>query len=111
MQAYKAYYDEGKFIPVEPVKIPKGSQAIVTVLDLPIKKVQESEETSEEKIQSRLECLNELKIMITESMQEDAEMREEWLNRLKQARKLTKNEPLLDIPSRQPVGIPHELID
>jgi len=36
MQAYKVYYDEGKFIPFEPVAIKKGSQAIVTVLDAPV---------------------------------------------------------------------------
>ena len=36
MQAIKAYYDEGKFIPFEPVRIPKGSHAIVTILDFPI---------------------------------------------------------------------------
>ena len=36
MQAYRAYFDEGKFIPFEPVKISKGSQAIVTVLDFPV---------------------------------------------------------------------------
>jgi len=36
MQAYRAYFDEGKFVPVEPVRIEEGSQAIVTVLDFPI---------------------------------------------------------------------------
>ena len=36
MQAIKAYYDEGKFIPYEPVKIPRGSHVIVTILDFPI---------------------------------------------------------------------------
>ena len=36
MQAYRAYFDEGKFIPLEPVEIINGSQAIVTVLDFPI---------------------------------------------------------------------------
>ena len=35
MQAYRVYYDEGKFIPFEPVEIKKGSQAIVTILDFP----------------------------------------------------------------------------
>jgi len=37
MQAVKAYYDEGKFIPFHPIKIPKGSHAIITILDFPIK--------------------------------------------------------------------------
>ena len=39
MQAYRAYYDEGKFVTFDPVKIPKGSQAIVTVLDFPLDEV------------------------------------------------------------------------
>jgi len=37
MQAVKAYYDDGKFIPLEPIKVAKGSQAIVTILDFPIR--------------------------------------------------------------------------
>ena len=36
MQAYKAYYDEGKFILFDHAEIQKGSQAIITVLDFPI---------------------------------------------------------------------------
>jgi len=35
MQTFKAYYENGRFIPVESIKIPNGSRAIVTVLDLP----------------------------------------------------------------------------
>ena len=33
MQAIKAYYNEGTFIPFEPVMIPQGSHAIITILD------------------------------------------------------------------------------
>jgi predicted DNA-binding antitoxin AbrB/MazE fold protein len=33
MQAYRAYYDGGRFVPLEAVEIPEGSQAIITVLD------------------------------------------------------------------------------
>ena len=33
MQAYKAYYERGRFIPFVEIEIPEGSQAIVTVLD------------------------------------------------------------------------------
>jgi predicted DNA-binding antitoxin AbrB/MazE fold protein len=36
MQAVKAYYNEGMFVPFEPVAIPKGSHAIVTILDFAI---------------------------------------------------------------------------
>ena len=33
VKAYRAYYDDGLFIPYEQVTIPKGCQVIVTVLD------------------------------------------------------------------------------
>ena len=33
LKAYRAYYDDGLFIPYEPVAIPKGCQVVVTVLD------------------------------------------------------------------------------
>ena len=33
MQAYRAYYEDGRFIPLDMPEIPKGSQAIITVLD------------------------------------------------------------------------------
>ena len=36
MQAVKAYFDEGKFVPFKPVAIPQGSHAIITILDFPI---------------------------------------------------------------------------
>ena len=42
MQAYKAYYEKGLFIPVEVPKIPDRSQAIVTVLDLPTMNVEKN---------------------------------------------------------------------
>ena len=44
MQAVKAYYDEGAFIPFEPVTIPKGSHAIVTILDFVINQSQDIDE-------------------------------------------------------------------
>lgn len=36
MQAVKAYYNEGNFVPFQPIKAKKGSHAIVTILDFPI---------------------------------------------------------------------------
>ena len=35
MLACRAYYTEGRFVPLDPLDIPEGSQAIVAVLDLP----------------------------------------------------------------------------
>jgi len=33
MQAYRAYFEAGRFVPLIKVEIPEGSQAIVTVLE------------------------------------------------------------------------------
>jgi len=44
MQAVKAYYTEGAFVPFEPVAIPKGSHAIVTILDFVITAPQDVDE-------------------------------------------------------------------
>ena len=42
IKAYRAYYDDGFFIPYEPVTIPKGCQVVVTVLDFLAEGAQES---------------------------------------------------------------------
>ena len=81
MQAYRAYYDEGKFIPLEPVTIPKGSQAIVTVLDFPLDEANER--------QSRLE----------------------WLGRLKEALAESKDEEMFDLLPQGLMREPHGLTD
>jgi predicted DNA-binding antitoxin AbrB/MazE fold protein len=44
VKAYRAYYDDGLFIPYEPVTIPKGCQVVVTVLDFLAEDVQEADE-------------------------------------------------------------------
>ncbi|MCL2217440.1 MAG: DUF104 domain-containing protein [Defluviitaleaceae bacterium] len=44
VKAYRAYYDDGLFIPYEPVTIPKGCQVVVTVLDFLTEGVQEPNE-------------------------------------------------------------------
>jgi len=48
MQAIKAYYNEGTFIPFEPVVIPKGSHAIITILDFAINQEQHVDEPMQE---------------------------------------------------------------
>jgi len=48
MQAIKAYYDEGAFVPFEPIAIPKGSHAIVTILDFAISQSQDIDELSQD---------------------------------------------------------------
>ena len=42
MQACRAYYNNGRFIPFESLEIPEGSQAIITVLDFPAENIDES---------------------------------------------------------------------
>ena len=44
VKAYRAYYDDGLFIPYEPVTIPKGCQVVVTVLDYQIEGEQKAGE-------------------------------------------------------------------
>ena len=39
MQACRAYYNDGRFIPFVPLDIPEGSQAIITVLDFPVERI------------------------------------------------------------------------
>ena len=63
MQAVKAYYEDGKFIPFQPVRVPKGSHAIITILDFPIIEVKHDG--------SRIEWLNRLEVAIDLSMDEE----------------------------------------
>ena len=65
MQAVKAYYEEGKFIPFKPIKAPNGSHAIVTILDFPI----DIETVSPH--ESRIEWLNRLHEAVDLSMDEE----------------------------------------
>ena len=44
MQACRAYYSDGRFIPFEPLDIPEGSKAIITVLDFPVESIDGSQE-------------------------------------------------------------------
>jgi len=41
VKAYRVYFDNGIFVPYEPVAIPEGSQAIVAILDFPVENAQE----------------------------------------------------------------------
>ena len=79
MQAIKAYYDEGIFVPFKPIKIPKGSHAIVTILDFPMDDGQYIGENDD--------TLNESS--------------NEWLSRLQEAVEASMDEDLSDFPARQ----------
>ena len=41
MQAVKAYYNEGRFVPLGLGRLPEGTQAIITVLDEPAPNIPE----------------------------------------------------------------------
>ena len=69
MQAIRAYYDEGKFVPFKPVKIPKGSHAIVTILDFPLDR--STSEADGAPGESRIEWLKRLHEAIDFSMDEE----------------------------------------
>ena len=72
MQAVRAYYDEGKFVPMQPVRIPKGSQAIVTILDFAIGEVKPIiDDTPNKPSASRIEWLNRLEAAIDDSEDEE----------------------------------------
>jgi len=48
---------------------------------------------------------------LKEAKLEDKQLRQEWLNRLRQARQLSANEPMPHFPARTPMGEPHGLTD
>ena len=90
MQAIKAYYDdEGKFVPFEPVRIPKGSHVIVTILDFPI-------------------------LGLPAANKDDAASDTalgSWLNRLYEARAASMNEEMRYIPRSREMRPPINLAD
>ena len=56
MQAYRAYYQDGHFVPHEPVTIPDGCEAIVTILSFPSKETTQNDGMSE-KSRRQLEAM------------------------------------------------------
>jgi len=46
VKTYRAYYNDGLFIPYEPVTIPKGCQVVVTVLDFLSEDAKESRDNN-----------------------------------------------------------------
>jgi len=110
MQAIKAYYDEGKFVPFKPVDIPNGRHVIVTILDSD-EEFQFYYDGESIPAETRLELLESLEGVAELVVNEDIKMRKEWLNSLKQARSLAKDDSLIDFPIRQPMRGPHGVTD
>ena len=71
MQAVKAYYNGDTFTPFKPVKVPKGSHAIVTMLDFSISETQLQNNTKDVPNESRIVWLNRLEAAIDLSMEEE----------------------------------------
>ena len=72
MQAVKAYYNGDTFTPFKPVKIPRGSHAIITILDFPISEEQYAEDEGHGvPVESRIEWLNLLEAAIDLAVDEE----------------------------------------
>ena len=70
--AAKAYYNSDTFTPFKPVKIPKGSHAIITILDLPIRDEQSVEDERQDmSVESRIEWLDRLEVAIDLAVDEE----------------------------------------
>jgi len=72
MQAVKAYYNGDTFTPFKPVKIAKGSHAIITILDFPISDELYAEHDEQgTPIESRIEWLTRLETAIDLAVDEE----------------------------------------
>ena len=60
MQACRAYYSEGRFIPFEPLNIPEGSKAIITVLDFPMESIDGSPEDTSRRQKEAVACFRDV---------------------------------------------------
>ena len=78
MQAVKAYCEEGLFIPFQPVKIPNGRHAIITILDFPLNEDKSTSDTD------------------SDTNNTPSESRMAWLDRLEAAIDLAVDEELPD---------------
>jgi hypothetical protein len=87
MLAIKGVIDSGRFTPTDGGKLPSYAHAVL-VIDINISQLAPVSPASKEKT-----------------------ARQEWLNQLRQARQLAKNDPLPDFVVRQPMREPHGLTD
>ena len=83
MQTVRAYSSNGTFIPFQPIRVPNGSQAIVTILDFPVDKppVDNMEEQGDENFAA---WHRQLKETIAFSM--DEELPDEYFQRSNEMR-------------------------
>ena len=86
MLAVKGYIDSGRFTPTDGAKLPAYAHAVLV-------------------IESSIPPLP------ADTLDIDKTARKEWLEQLRQARQLAKNDPLPDFIVRQPMREPHGLTD
>jgi len=87
MLAVKGYIDSGRFTPTDGAKLPVYAHAVLVIESV----IPQSTPT----------C----------PATKDKTTRQEWLNQLRQARQLAKNDPLPEFIVRQPMREPHGLAD
>jgi len=85
MQAVKGYLADGHFIPLDGAALPSYAQVIVVIEEI----LQKTEDTNP------LNYVPDIPIEMTEA---EHHARNEWLNRLRDARELAKDEHLPDWP-------------
>ena len=105
MQEVRAYYDEGKFVPLEPLKIPKGSQAIVTILGFPFNDDLQEDDECVRQIEAMRKFREEIRNCDEPVPEFDKayydEAYSDWRRRLKEAIALSMDEDLPDLPPRE----------
>ncbi|MCL1844855.1 MAG: hypothetical protein FWF77_03020 [Defluviitaleaceae bacterium] len=87
MLAVKGYIDSGRFTPTDGAKLPAYAHAVLVV---------------------DISTPQSLPINL---LTNDKTARNDWLNQLRQARQLAKNDPMPDFVVRQPMREPHGLTD
>ena len=87
MLAVKGYINEGQFTPTDGAKLPPYAHAVLVIDANIFQPTQENASTTNKTAKN------------------------EWLNQLRQARQLAKNDPLPDFITRQPMREPHGLTD
>jgi hypothetical protein len=63
----QGYFEGGRFIADEPVRIPERKKAIVTILDEDRKKAADEEKMSPAEIERRMKALDEIEKLLDES--------------------------------------------
>jgi hypothetical protein len=87
MLAVKGYIDSGRFTPTDGAKLPAYAHAVL-VIDISLPHTASASPSTKDK-----------------------SARTDWLNQLRQARRMAKNDPLPDFVVRQPMRDPHGLTD